>query len=236
MARRLVALTVFLMGCVPPVGERASMPSVQPAAVDQAGPVIAPLVEVSTPEPARPEPLADAPCVAVTGCRIVARHRLESRFAREAGFYRSRAGLVASRYSNWRARGRPEDTFFVEVTEACEVPTGYYIQSATFAWFPFPQSCGPETCAGSTGYYFAPVATRFPHRFRPLGHGFFEDGHQVFDRDAPLEAEPPADLASFHACERASDEEAARRFVPAAQDAHGLFGWGEHGDLSRARR
>ncbi|MFO0652598.1 MAG: hypothetical protein U0326_40660 [Polyangiales bacterium] len=232
MLRRHVTTTILLLACV----EDPSRHQLEPEAVDHRVRTVAQGVVVSPPPPPPREVLPDAPCVAVTDCRIVARHRLASRFAREHGFYRSRVGLVASRYSDWRAHGRPEETVFVEVTESCAVPTGFYIVSGRQVWLPSPQSCGPETCANSTGYYFAPIESAHARHFRPLGHGFFDDGTQLFDRDEPVRDDPPIDLATFHACAVLPEEASSDRFHPAAEDAHGVFGWGDCGDLIRARR
>lgn len=232
MTRRFHAMTILLLGC----SEGPSRRQLEPEAVDGPVPSIAPGVVVSPPQPAQPVEVPDAPCVAVTDCRIVARHRLDARFARERGFYRSRAGLVASRHTDWQAHGRPEETFFIEVTESCSVPTGFYIESGRQVWLPSPQSCGPNSCENSTGYYFAPVESAHARHFRPVGHGFFEDGRRVFDRGEPVRDDPPIDRATFHACEGPPEGAQVTRFYPAAEDAHGVFGWGDCGDLIRARR
>lgn len=232
MLRRFLTTPILLLGCI----EDPSRGLLEPEAVGHEVRSIAPGVVVSPPQPARPVELPDAPCVPVTDCRIVARHRLDSRFARERGFYRSRAGLVASRHTDWLAHGRPEETFFIKVTESCSVPTGFYIESGRQVWLPSPQSCGPNTCANSTGYYFDAVESAHARHFRPVGHGFFDDGRQLFDRSEPIRDAPPIDRATFHACESPPEDEEVARFYPAAEDAHGVFGWGDCGDLIRARR
>lgn len=190
------------------------------------------LAEVAVLEPpSRPT----APCVPVTGCRVVARHRLASPFARARGFYENARGLVASRNSDWQPHGHADDTVFVEVTEPCAVGTGFYIESAGRIWLPFAQSCGERGCGrGYTGWYFDRI--RQPHRvsqFRPVGHGFFEDGQHVFDRDE-IVGVAEADVASFHACEGPPEDADGATFHPSAQDARGVFGWGECGVLIRA--
>ena len=170
MPRRFLTPTILLLACV----EDPSRHQLEPEAIDHRVRTAPQGVVVSPPPPPPRVALPDAPCVPVTDCRIVARHRLESRFAREHGFYRSRAGLVASRYSDWLAYGCPEETRFIEVTESCSVPTGFYIVSGRRVWLPSPQSCGPNTCANSTGYYFGEVESAHARHFRPLGHGFFD--------------------------------------------------------------
>lgn len=230
MLRRHLTTSILLLACV----EDPSRDQLEPEAIDHRVRAAPQGVVVSPPPP--PVALPDAPCVPVTDCRIVARHRLDSRFAREHGFYRSRTGLVASRHSDWRTHGRPEETVFVEVTDACAVWTGFYIVSERQVWLPFPQSCGPDTCSNSTGYYFGAVASAHARHFRPLGHGFFDDGSQVFHQDEPLRDDPPVDPATFHACVIPPEEEVSARFYPAAEDAHGVFGWGDCGNLLRARR
>lgn len=238
MSRNNLLDAALLMGCAPhsgasptthPSGRAPERVAVPPAIV------AAETVEAPVPNAVTSMALPVAPCVPVTDCRIVARHRVASRFARSHGFYESPAGFVASRYSNWRARGHPEDTFFVEVTASCEVGTGYYIESGRQVWLPFVQSCGSETCANSTGYYFEAIEVQHDaRRFRPLGHGFYDDGTRIYDRSEVL-SDDDVDRASFHACERPEDEE-AWSFYPSAEDSRGFFGYGDCGDLGRARR
>jgi hypothetical protein len=186
---------------------------------------------ISTPE------LPEASCVPVTDCRVVARHRLDSRFARDHGFYESPSGLVASRQRDWQPHGHREDTFFVEVTESCEAEAGYYIESEARVWLPVAASCRLDVCSGPADYDYALEEIEGPHdahRFRPLGHGFYDDGTHVFDRSEVLHVDD-VDRTTFHACERPEDEE-AWSFYPSAEDSRGVFGYGDCGDLARATR
>lgn len=207
-----------------------------PDAVGHRVPVTSPSGVVSPAPDAPSDAPPDVSCVPVTDCRIVAQHRLGSPFARAHGFYRSRAGLVASRHPDWRAHGRPEETVFVEVTGSCAVWTNFYIVSEGEVWLPFPQSCGPSTCADSTGFYFGPIESAHARAFRPLGHGFFDDGAQVFHQDEPLRDDPPVDRATFYVCVIPPDDASSARFHPVAEDAHGVFEWGDCGSLIRVRR
>ena len=188
------------------------------------------------------EPIATrpfVPCVPVTDCGIVARHRLASRFARTRGFYESPSGQVACRQPGWEEHGRPDDTFFIEVTESCHTGPGYYIQSGSEIWLPFASGCSLE--AGCTqdlaGWEFAFAAIEVPHdarRFAPLGHGFYDDGTHIFDRSEILDDED-VDRTTFHACSTEPDDPMSETFYPVAEDSLGLFGYGEHGDVGRAR-
>ena len=178
-------------------------------------------------------PVAD--CVPVIDCRIVAQHRLGSRFAQAHGFYEAPTGLVASRHSDWEPHGTADDTLFVEVTSSCEAGLGFYIASGDRIWLPFLQSCTAESCSDSTGYYFEAIeAQHDAHSFRPLGHGFYDDGTHIFDRNEVLLSDD-VDRATFHACERPEDE-GAWSFYPSAEDSRGVFGYGDCGDLMRSTR
>lgn len=177
--------------------------------------------------------LSRAPCVPVTDCRIVARHPIPSRFARDAGFYVSPSGIVANRYSNWESLDRPQDTFLLEVTKACAISSDYYIVAGAEAWFPVESSGDQLACTAHESYEFELIPTRNASRLRPRGYGFFEDGEQIFDRTESLSEDPTIDVATFHACEPATEEDIGRRFVPEAEDVHGPFGRGDCGALIR---
>lgn len=174
-----------------------------------------------------------APCLPVTDCRIVERHPIPSRFASEAGFHASSAGMVVSRHSNWESRERARDTFLLEVTKACALSSDYFVVSGEEVWLPIETSGDRFACTAPENYEFELIPTRNASRLRPMGYGFFEDGDQVFDRTESLSSDPTIDVATFHACEPPPDEEIGRRFVPEAEDVHGPFGRGDCGALIR---
>ena len=176
-------------------------------------------------EPETEEPIATrpfVPCVPVTDCGIVARHRLASRFARTRGFYESPSGQVASRHVQWETPGRAEGTFFIEVTDSCWVEGGYYIESEGQIWL---LDANEE---------LLPIEVEHnARRFAPVGHSFFDDGTHIFDRWEILDDED-VDRTTFHACTAVPEDPTVSTFYPAAEDSHGLFGHGDCGDLGRA--
>lgn len=215
------------------------MPAAEPAPLVRAQAPAA--EEAEAPEdPATEEPVATrpfVPCVPVTDCRIVARHRLASRFARSRGFYESPTGQVACTQPGWEEHGRPDDTFFIEVTESCQTGAGFYILSGSEIWLPFAASCRVQICTEDpAGWVFEFAAIEAPHnasRFVPLGHGFYDDGTHIFERSEILGDD--VDRTTFHACSTEPDDPMSETFYPCAEDSLGLFGYGEHGDVGRAR-
>lgn len=166
------------------------------------------------------------PCVPLSSCRVVARHRVPSAFARRHGISANACGLVTTRERHLLALAR--DTFVIEVTPSCEVPRDYYIASGEQIWLPF---------VSADAHTWSPMEVAAPERFRPLGGGFYTDGISVYDRSEELaDQAPPADPSSFRVCALPSDEARSRVFYPDAVDSHSGFGRGEHGDLERARQ
>ena len=227
----LLALS-FVMGCVSrETSAPPNMPQGPIAAVREAVP------EVAEPE-ARVERRPFVPCVPLTDCRIVARHPLASAFAQSRGFYASPSGLVASRQPGWEEHGRPDDTFFIEVTESCDTGTGFFILSGDEVLLPFEASCIAEACdedpAGWVFEFEAIEASHDAHHFVPLGRGFYDDGSHIFERGEVL-GDEDVDRTTFHACSTEADDPMSETFYPVAEDSRGLFGYGEHGDVERAR-
>ena len=215
MPRRSLLALVALIGCASRPHTAPNMPR-EPVVTVAA---IAPVEVV----PERPH----HPCVPVTDCRIVARHALDSPFAR-----------VAIQRSGWEEHEHPEDTVFVEVTESCDTGTGFYIVSGSEIWLPYAESCAVDICTEDpAGWNFAYAAIEVPHdarNFRPLGHGFYDDGVHIFDRSETL-LDEDVDRATFHACSTEPDDPNSATFYPCAEDSRGLFGYGEHGDVGRFR-
>ena len=230
MHRIYLLVVVSLIGCASHSHTSPNMPT-EPAPLSVAPTSTAEPVEAV---PERPH----HPCVPVTDCRVVARHALDSPFARTHGFYESPAGLVASRRSGWEEHGRAEGTVFVEVTESCDTGTGFYIVSGSEIWLPFAESCAVDICTEDpAGWNFAYEAIEVPHdarNFRPLGHGFYDDGVHIFDRSETL-LDDDVDRATFHACSAVPHDPNSATFYPCAEDSRGLFGYGEHGDVGRFR-
>lgn len=206
MPRNFLFLLVALTGC-------ASRPHTAPNMPPEPEPVA--IVEAL---PERPQ----HPCVPVTDCRVVARHTLDSPFVR-----------AARRHSSWRAGELADDAVFVEVTASCDTGTGFYIASGDEIWLPYPASCEGVCTEDLAGWNFSYEPIEVPHdarNFRPLGHGFYDDGVHIFERSETLE---DVDRATFHACADMPEDPSSEVFYPCAEDARGLFGYGEHGDVGR---
>ena len=215
MRRNSLLALVALIGC-------ASRPHTAPNMPPQ--PERVAIVSTATTEPV--EAAAERPhhpCVPVTDCRVVARHTLDSPFARAQGFYASPAGMLASRHADWQVpEARAEEVRFIEVSESCWVEGDFYIASEAQIWL-------------RTDDAFDPIEVAHNARsFTPLGHSFFDDGAHIFERWEILDDED-VDRATFHACSAEPDDPNSATFYPCAEDSVGLFGYGEHGDVGRFR-
>ena len=212
---RICLLVVALIGC-------ASRPHTPPNMPAEPEPVAVAATTSAEPVEAVPE-RPHHPCVPVTDCRVVARHALDSPFARRHGFDESPAGMVANRHAEWRLpEARAEDVRLVEVTESCWVEGDFYIASEAQVWLRAEDAFDPIEVAHNAS------------RFTPLGHSFFDDGTHIFDRWEILDDED-VDRATFHACSAVPDDPNSATFYPCAEDSVGLFGYGEHGDVGRFR-
>jgi hypothetical protein len=210
----LVSLAFLVLGCTAP---EARPPAASPrghwdtdaAHDDDAAP--------SDAQVAEPERVS--PCVPVVGCRIVGRHSLTSPYARALGGRVGRPDVEGA--ADW-----PPDATLVEVTSACGVEGGFYVESEGQIWLSF---CFGDECRRPT---LTPIESPIRlDRFHPVGGGFFADDTRAFYGTDTVEE---VDAATFHACEDPPEDLDVRTFAPVAEDSRGLFGFGDCGWVIRA--